>query len=117
MAPRTALLALLLLLPAAAGAIQTEKYSVAHTRSKDTDMVFVVSNSRFFSGDGTTQARWYTALQSCVRGVRLAGEVVVVANVNGRFMFYGPKNWNGYLKTLDMQWVKARVNKELTCNY
>jgi hypothetical protein len=52
-----------------------------------------------------------------VRGANLAGEVVLVADVNRRFMFYGPKRWDGYLRTLDMQWVNARLNKSLTCNF
>ncbi len=63
------------------------------------------------------QARWYTSLQSCVRGAKLAGEVVAVSNVNGRFMTYGPKNWRNFLTTIDMNWVNARLNKELTCTF
>lgn len=100
-----------------AQALQTENYRVAHTRQKDVNMVFVVTGSRFFDLDGNAKARAYTAMQSCVRSVKLAGEVVLVANVNGRFMFYGPKAWNGFLKTLDMNWVRARLNKELTCHF
>lgn len=111
------LLVMCLLFPAWLGAAQTVKYSVAHTRQRDTNMVIVVSGSSFFTANSKTQQLWYTALQSCVRSVNLAGTVVVVANVNGRFMFYGPNDWGNYLRTLDMSWVKARVNKELTCTF
>ncbi len=105
-----------LLWPALADAV-TNRYRVAHTREQNTNMVFVVISSSFFAGDSQAQARWYTSLQSCVRSVNLAGEVIAVSNVNGRFMYYGPKNWRNFLKTIDMNWVNARLNKELTCNF
>ena len=100
-----------------AEAEQTTRYSIAHTRQRDTNMVFVVLGSSFFSGDSNRQQRWYTSMQSCVRGANLAGEVVVVANVNGRFKYYGPKTWHNYLRTVDMAWVNARLNKKLTCSF
>jgi hypothetical protein len=37
--------------------------------------------------------------------------------VNGGFKFYGPKSWANYLSTLDMTWVNARLNKNLTCTF
>ena len=95
----------------------TNRYRVAHTREQNTNMVFVVISSSFFGGGSQAQARWYTSLQSCVRGAKLAGEVVAVSNVNGRFMTYGPKNWRNFLTTIDMNCVNARLNKELTCTF
>jgi hypothetical protein len=56
-------------------------------------------------------------MQACVRGVKLAGTVIVVSAVNGRFRFYGPKTWHPFLGTIDMPWVNARVNKEMTCRF
>lgn len=109
-------LAAALLCPGLADAV-TNRYRVAHTREQNTNMVFVVISTGFFAGDSQSQARWYTSLQSCVRGAKLAGDLVAVSNVNGRFMFYGPNNWRRFLKTLDMNWVNARINKELTCNF
>jgi hypothetical protein len=105
------------LLPSLAESKQTVHYRIAHTRQQDVNMVMVVTSPSFFSSGGNEQSRGYTALQSCVRGANLAGEVVLVADVNRRFMFYGPKRWDGYLRTLDMQWVNARLNKSLTCNF
>jgi len=93
------------------------RYAVAHTRHRDTDMVVVKIHPRFFGADLKTQARWYTDIQSCVRAVKLRGTVVVVSGAGGRFQFYGPKSWHQFLQTIDMPWVNARVNKEMTCHF
>jgi hypothetical protein len=93
------------------------KYNIAHTRSRNADMVIIKVGPRFFEADLKTQARWYTDMQACVRGVKLAGTVVVVSTLNGRFKFYGPTSWHDFLRTIDMPWVNARVNKEMTCRF
>ncbi|MBL8312102.1 MAG: hypothetical protein JNL19_16910 [Burkholderiales bacterium] len=93
------------------------RYSVAHTRHRDADMVVVRIDGRFFNADLKTQARWYTDIQSCVRSVKLRGTVILVSGANGRFQFYGPNTWHSFLKTIDMAWVNARLNKEMTCHF
>ena len=93
------------------------KYNIAHTRSRDADMVIIKVGPRFFEADLKTQARWYTDMQACVRGVKLAGTAIVVSTVNGRFKFYSPKTWHPFLGTIDMAWVNARVNKQMTCRF
>ncbi len=92
-------------------------YPVAHTRSRDTDMVIVKVGARFFEADLKQQERWYTDVQACVRSVKLRGTVIVVNSVDGRFRFYGPKSWHKFLGTIDMAWVNARLNKELSCTF
>ena len=106
-----------LLFASVASAEQVTTYSIAHTRYRDSNMVIVVSNANFFAQSDETQERWFTQLQVCSRNANLAGQVIVVANVNGRFRFYGPRSWHNFLRTLDMAWVRARINKELTCHY
>lgn len=114
---RAVLVGWLMAVPLVGQAVQVVNYPVAHTRQRDTNMVFVVVGSSFFTADAKAKARNYTAMQSCVRSVKLAGEVVLVANAGGRFHYWGPKAWGPYLATLDMQWVRARLNKQLTCNF
>ena len=80
-------------------------------------MQFSQLADKFFEVDRQTQQRWYTALQSCVRNVKLAGEVVAVASVKGSLKTYGPKNWGEFLSTIDVAWVDARINKELSCTF
>jgi hypothetical protein len=100
-----------------ASAAQTVTYNIAHTKQKDVNMVVVVTGSGFFNADSNAKERMWTAMRSCAKGANLAGEVVMVANVNGGFKFYGPKSWMNYLKTIDMTWVNARLNKKLTCTF
>lgn len=93
------------------------KYSVAHVKSHDRSWVFVKVSPRFLAADSNQVQKWYTDVQSCVRGVNMAGDVVVVANVDGGFRFWGPVNARDFLRTLDMNWVNARVNKEISCTF
>lgn len=96
---------------------QAVKYSVAHTRSRNRDWVFVKASPRFFSADETQIRKWYTDVQACVRSVKLGGDVVVVANVNGAFRYWGPIDARQFLNTLDMNWVNTRINKEMSCHF
>ena len=100
-----------------ASAAQTVTYKIAHTKQKDVNMVVVVTGGGFFNADSNAKERMWTAMRSCVKGANLAGEVVMVANVNGGFRFYGPKGWMNFLRTIDMTWVNARLNKNLTCTF
>ena len=93
------------------------RYPVAHTRHRDSDMVVVKIHPRFFEANLKTQSLWYTDIQACVRAVKMAGTVVLVSGANNRFRYYGPKSWHTFLQTIDMPWVNARVNKEMTCHF
>jgi hypothetical protein len=105
------------ILAAEAAAQSSVNYPVAHTRTRDVDMVVVKVGSSFFAADLATQARWYTDIQACVRSVRMGGTVIAVSSVNGGFRYYGPKTWHNFLGTIDMAWVNARVNKTMTCRF
>ena len=117
--PTVALLVALscLLFSVFASAAQTVTYKIAHTKQKDVNMVVVITGSGFFNADGNAKERMWTAMRSCAKGANLAGEVVMVANVNGGFKFYGPKSWMNFMRTIDMNWVNARLNKQLTCTF
>ena len=100
-----------------ATAEQVTTYDIAHINHRGSNMILVVTSDNFFEQSENTQARWYTALKVCVREANLAGQTIVVADVDDHLRFYGPKSWHKFLRTLDMDWVRARVNKELTCYY
>ena len=106
-----------LLWPLMAVAAEPTKFRAAHTSVRDSNMLIFVVGDSFFTRDSQTQQRWYTSLQSCARSVKLAGEVIAVANVNVTFKSYVPKSWQDFLRTIDMDWVNARVNKEITCTF
>lgn len=105
------------LLMSEAFAQRPKTYSVAHTRTRNVDMVAIKVSSRYFEADAKTQAQLYTDFQACARSARLGGTVIVVAAVNGRLRYYGPKTWHRFLSSLDMSWIDARVNKNLTCQF
>jgi hypothetical protein len=102
---------------AAAAAPQRIEYRVAHVKAQGNNWVFVQVNPLFLTANEATTRKWYTDVQACVRRVNMAGDVVVVSNVNGAFRFWGPVPWRNYLSTLDMNWVNARVNKSMTCYF
>lgn len=106
-----------LLLPAVVCAAESVTYPVAHVRQGNVSTVLVDVGPNFFNSDGQSQARWYKAVQACVRSARLAGDVVAVGEFNRRFNYYGPKDKSAALEKLNMKWVRARVNKQLTCKY
>ena len=101
----------------APAAAVTNEYPVAHVKHQNSNMVIVLIHPRFFRGSSADQLRWFTAVEQCVRSVKLAGQTLVVANDNGRYRFYGPKRWHNFMLTLDLNWVHARLNKALTCNF
>jgi hypothetical protein len=96
-------------------AMATTKFEVAHVKESGQDMVIIPVNPSFISKDARTQQQIYTDIQVCVRSARLSGTVVLVASGSGRFQFYGPKQWQHFLQSIDMDWVTARINKELSC--
>lgn len=103
---------------AAAPAHAATNFPVAHTRARNVDMVLVKVSPSFFAADLRTQERWYTDLQACVRRVKLAGTVVAVGQGGGgSFRFYGPNSWHDFLRSIDMAWVNARVNKQMSCQF
>jgi hypothetical protein len=106
-----------LLIISSASADTVNQYAVAHTRTRNADMVVIKIHPRFFDAPEKTQAIWYTDIQACVRASKLAGTVVLVTGANGRFRYYGPKSWHEFLKTINLAWVNARVNKQLTCRF
>ena len=111
-------LAVALAMPSGRADAASATYKIAHTRYQNANMVLVVSGPGFFTAPAEKSRLWYTSIKQCVKGLNLAGEVIVVANSReGRFTWWGPTSWNNFLRTIDMEWVQARVNKQITCNF
>ena len=99
-----------------AGAV-TNVYKVAHVKHQNANMVIVLVSPRFFNGSSADQRRWFTGIEQCVRSVNLAGQTLLVTNDNGRYRYYGPNAWHDFLRTTNINWVDARINKSITCNF
>jgi hypothetical protein len=95
----------------------TNRYKIAHVKHQGNNMVIVWVSRNFFYGSNQDQSRWFTAIQQCVRSANLAGQTLLVTEDNGRFRYYGPNNWHNFLRTIDREWVRVRLNKELTCTF
>ena len=112
-----ALALLVCLFVATSAAAEHKSFRIAHVRYKDQNYVFVKVAPTFFSGDLAAEERGYTDLKACAREAQLDGHVFAVAVVNKRFKFYGPKNYHDVVRYLDMEWVNARVNGDLNCEF
>lgn len=91
------------------------RYNVAHVRHQNSNMVIVVVGPGFFNGSRADQNRWFTGIEQCVKSLNYAGQTLLVGNVNGRFYFHGPNSWHNFLRTINMNWVNARINKWISC--
>lgn len=105
------------LAPVQEAAAATNRYKIAHVKYQGNNMVLVWVNRNYFYASNQDQARWFTAIEQCVRSANLAGQSLLVTEDNGRFRFYGPNSWHNFMRTIDMNWVRARINKELTCTF
>ena len=99
------------------GNANAASYKIAHVKVQNVNMVFIKVGSSFFLAEDDKKARWYSQMQGCSKSANLAGEVVLVSNVNNRMVWYGPKKWSTFMSTTDMKYVDTRINKELTCTY
>jgi hypothetical protein len=97
--------------------VEASEFYVAVVPFRNTTGVFVVVDKDFFAQDAQTQQEWYEEIRKCAGESRLRGSVIAVANVKRKFRFYGPKSWHTFLRTVNMEWVSERVNKELTCYF
>ena len=109
------LLGLLCTMPLIASAAST--FDVAHFREQNTDIIAVVLPSKVNSYPSSDKKALHTSFEKCARSARMSGNVVMVwPKSNGAMGWYGPTRWSNFMNSLNMKWIKARVNKELTCS-
>ena len=93
-----------------------ERFDVAHLREQGQDMIIVVVADSFGLKSTTEQNQICAALQACATSAELAGTVVPVWNAGGgRMGFLAPELWHGFFRSIDLSFVAANINKELTC--
>ena len=109
------LLSLLLAVPMFATAAST--FDIAHIREQGNDLIMVIVPTKFDRYATSDKQLVSASLQKCSKEARISGKVVLVWNKpNGSMGFFGPTPWHPFLKSINMRWVKARVNKELSCD-
>ena len=94
----------------------SETFDVAHIRHQGQDVILVVVSRNFgaLTPDGQEDA--YNAIQDCATDAGLAGTVALAwSGAGGRLRTYGPTAWSGFLRSLTPGFVRANINRKLTC--
>jgi type IV secretory pathway protease TraF len=103
---------------AALGAAQgaaAATYTVAQSKFREADMVFVMVPSDFFGLAAEAKGRLFNAIRACARTARLPGDVVLVASDRGRLRTYADARFSKFLQPLDWTWLRPRLKQKLTC--
>ena len=91
-------------------------YDVAHIKEQVIDLIIVVVDSSFGLKTPGEQQRITTALQECATVADLAGTAVPVWDAGaGQMGFFAPTNWRPFFSSIDLAFVAANINRELTC--
>lgn len=92
-----------------------EVYKVAHIHEQGQDMIIIPVSHSFNSKNQTQQTEFYNSLQYFARSAGLAGSVCLVWQINNRFHFLAPRQWNRFFESINMNFVMHNINKQLTC--
>lgn len=88
---------------------------IAHVREQGEDMVIVPLDASFEHKPAHAQNSVVKELQARSVGAGLKGSVVAVWDGGGGTMkFIAPRNWHQFFKSVNLSWVAANVNRELS---
>jgi len=91
------------------------QYKIAHIREQGTDLIIVPLEPRFGNMSSEDQNATITSLQLHASGAGLRGTVVPVWDSGGgRMAFIAPNQWHPFFKSINLAWVGANVNRELS---
>ena len=90
-------------------------YTVAQSKFREADMVFVVVPSDFFGLAADAKGRRFDAIRACAKSARLPGDVVLVASDRGRLRTYADERFTRFLQPLDWTWLRPRLKQKLSC--
>lgn len=87
---------------------------VAHIREQGQDMIIVPVNSEFGLKTSSSQHQFVNELQTRSVSAGLRGTVVPVwETTGGRFEFIAPRPWHAFFRSIDLDFVKANINRQL----
>jgi hypothetical protein len=91
-------------------------YDVAHINEQGIDLIIIVVDSSFGLKTSGEQQKITVALQECAAAAGLVGTVVPVWDAGaGQMGFFAPTNWRPFFSSIDLAFVLANINGELTC--
>jgi hypothetical protein len=97
-------------------AIAKSTFDIAHFREQGEDLVIIVMPRGIDDFPTSDKELLFNEFKKCAKEARLSGSIAMVWNKPGTMGIYGPTRWMPFLKSINMKYVKDRVNKELTCD-
>ncbi|MBK4721909.1 hypothetical protein JJL56_23940 [Azospirillum sp. YIM DDC1] len=92
------------------------KSKVAHINHQGVNLIIVPLDDSFEWKTPSEKDEIIGGLQFCASSAGLAGTVVPVWRTpSNKMAFIAPPNWHPFFKSIDLQFVYANINKELTC--
>lgn len=90
-------------------------FNVAHIREQGQDMIIVPMDHRFDQQSQNVQRRTIDELQVRSNSAGLRGTVVAVwETAGGHTKFIAPRPWHRFFQGIDLGWVMANVNRQIT---
>lgn len=89
-------------------------YKVAHINRQGTNLIIIPLESQFGNLSSDDQQATIADLQAHATGAGWAGTVVPVWNSAGRLAFIAPKKWHPFFSSINLQWVGANLNKQMS---
>lgn len=95
-----------------------KKYSIAHVHEQGEDLIIIPLNANTFNSlTRSEQESTREALQFFATDAGLVGTVCIVWQLGNLFKFIAPTPWHQYFRSIDMGFVQANLNRELSCQY
>src|SRR5438094_249021 len=92
-----------------------QRFEIAHLREQGVDLIIVPVNAAFAQMDIVEQTRLVRLLQQGAVNAKLAGTVIPVWDFGaGRMGFHAPAAWHPFFLSIDLLFVEANINRELT---
>jgi hypothetical protein len=95
----------------------TKTYMTAHINQQGQNLIIVPLDDAFQHQTAAQQNATWEAIQGCAQVAGLAGLVCLVWESQGGFHFLAPQAWHAFFQSIDMAFVAANLNRELTCNW
>lgn len=90
------------------------KFIAAHLREQGQDMLLFPLESSFHHKTADQQAAVVEELEARANATGLAGSAAVFWEFGGRGYFRGPRQWQSFLGSINLRWVMAQVNREIS---
>ena len=90
-------------------------FQLAHINEQGQDMFLFPMDARFGHRAAADQSDILSELQSRARSAGLSGVAAAVwRDATGRTHTLGPRLWDGFLRSIDLDFVLANVNREIS---